>query len=59
MGTKGRTTRGIPALRVKYVSRLSLEFYAEMDEVESLLQCYDLQKGSRVQRIERVFLIFT
>jgi len=29
------------------------------NEVESLLQRYDLQKGSRVQRIERVFLIFT
>ena len=59
MGTKGRTTRGNPALRVQDVSRLSLELYAEMDEVESLLQRYDLQKGSRVQRIERVFLIFT
>ena len=47
------------ALRVQDVSGLSLEFYAEMDKVESLLQRYDLQKGSRVQRIERVFLIFT
>src|SRR5699024_7342386 len=42
------------ALRVQDVSGLSLEFYAEMDKVESLLQRYDLQKGSRVQRIDHL-----
>lgn len=40
------------ALRVQDVSGLSLEFYADMDRVESLLQRYDLHRGSKVQRID-------
>ncbi len=42
------------ALRVQDVSGLSLEFFAEMDKVESLLQRYDLHKGARVQRIDHL-----
>ncbi len=40
------------ALRVQDVSGLSLEFFANMDRVESLLQRYDLHRGSKVQRID-------
>lgn len=42
------------ALRMQDVSGLSLEFFAEMDHVESLLQRYDLYKGARVQRIDHL-----
>ncbi|WP_026691275.1 3,4-dihydroxyphenylacetate 2,3-dioxygenase [Alteribacter aurantiacus] len=40
------------ALRVQDVSGLPLEFYCEMDQVERMLQRYDLYKGARVQRID-------
>ncbi|WP_047984252.1 3,4-dihydroxyphenylacetate 2,3-dioxygenase [Ornithinibacillus californiensis] len=40
------------ALRVNDLSGLPLEFFAEMDTVEWLLQRYDLYKGSRMQRID-------
>jgi catechol 2,3-dioxygenase len=40
------------ALRVNDLSGLPLEFFAEMDTVERLLQRYDLYKGSRMQRID-------
>ncbi|RNA66690.1 3,4-dihydroxyphenylacetate 2,3-dioxygenase [Alteribacter keqinensis] len=39
-------------LRVQDVSGLPLEFYAEMETVERMLQRYDLYKGARVQRID-------
>src|SRR5699024_6770477 len=42
------------ALRVQDVSGLPLEFYHEMDHVDSLLQRYDLHHGSRVQRIDHL-----
>lgn len=42
------------ALRVQDVSGLSLEFFAEMDKVESLLQRYDLYQGARIQRIDHL-----
>ncbi|HAM80183.1 3,4-dihydroxyphenylacetate 2,3-dioxygenase [Ornithinibacillus bavariensis] len=40
------------SLRVNDLSGLPLEFFAEMDTVERLLQRYDLYKGSRMQRID-------
>ncbi|MFD2044873.1 3,4-dihydroxyphenylacetate 2,3-dioxygenase [Ornithinibacillus salinisoli] len=40
------------ALRVNDNSGLPLEFFAEMDPVERLLQRYDLYRGSRMQRID-------
>jgi catechol 2,3-dioxygenase len=40
------------ALRVQDLSGLPLEFFAEMDTVDRLLQRYDLYKGSRMQRID-------
>lgn len=42
------------ALRMQDISGLSLEFYAEMDKVESLLQRYDLYQGARIQRIDHL-----
>ena len=39
-------------LRVQDISGLPLEFFAEMDPVERLLQRYDLYKGARMQRID-------
>lgn len=42
------------ALRMQDVSGLSLEFYAEMDHVECLLQRYDLYRGARIQRIDHL-----
>lgn len=42
------------ALRMQDVSGLSLEFFAEMDKVESLLQRYDLYQGARIQRIDHL-----
>ncbi|ASK62624.1 3,4-dihydroxyphenylacetate 2,3-dioxygenase [Virgibacillus phasianinus] len=39
-------------LRVQDCSGLPLEFFAEMDPAERLLQRYDLYKGSRMQRID-------
>lgn len=42
------------ALRIQDVSGLPLEFYQEMEHVESLLQRYDLHHGSRVQRIDHL-----
>ncbi|WP_096438829.1 3,4-dihydroxyphenylacetate 2,3-dioxygenase [Alteribacter populi] len=39
-------------LRVQDISGLPVEFYAEMDGVERMLQRYDLYKGARVQRID-------
>ncbi|WP_337970156.1 3,4-dihydroxyphenylacetate 2,3-dioxygenase [Virgibacillus salexigens] len=40
------------ALRVQDISGLPLEFYAEMETVDRLLQRYDLYKGAKVQRID-------
>lgn len=40
------------ALRVQDISGLPIEFYAEMEPVERMLQRYDLYKGARVQRID-------
>lgn len=40
------------ALRVQDLSGLPLEFFAEMETAERLLQRYDLYKGSRMQRID-------
>lgn len=40
------------SFRVNDLSGLPLEFYAEMETVERLLQRYDLYKGSRMQRID-------
>jgi catechol 2,3-dioxygenase len=40
------------ALRVQDISGLPIEFYAEMDVVERLLQRYNLYRGSKVQRID-------
>ncbi|MEN2768619.1 3,4-dihydroxyphenylacetate 2,3-dioxygenase [Ornithinibacillus xuwenensis] len=40
------------ALRVQDISGLPLEFFAEMETVDRLLQRYDLYKGSRMQRID-------
>ncbi len=42
------------AIRVQDISGLSLEFYAEMDHVESLLQRYDLYRGARIQKIDHL-----
>lgn len=42
------------ALRVQDVSGLPVEFFSEMNQVERLLQRYDLYRGSRVQRIDHV-----
>src|SRR5699024_920600 len=42
------------ALRMQDASGLSLEFFAEMDKVESLMQRYDLYKGARIQRIDHL-----
>ncbi|WP_430790768.1 3,4-dihydroxyphenylacetate 2,3-dioxygenase [Virgibacillus flavescens] len=39
-------------LRVQDCSGLPLEFFAEMEPAERLLQRYDLYKGSRMQRID-------
>jgi len=39
-------------LRVQDHSGLPIEYYAEMDVVDRLLQRYDLYKGARVQRID-------
>jgi catechol 2,3-dioxygenase len=40
------------ALRVQDISGLPVEYYAEMDGAERLLQRYDLYKGAKVQRID-------
>src|SRR5699024_3882858 len=40
------------SFRVQDAAGLPLEFFAEMDYVERLLQRYDLYKGSRMQRID-------
>lgn len=40
------------ALRVQDISGLPVEFYAEMDQAERMLQRYDLYKGAKVQRID-------
>lgn len=42
------------ALRMQDVSGMSLEFYCEMDHVESLLQRYDLYRGARIQKIDHL-----
>ncbi|MFD3272300.1 3,4-dihydroxyphenylacetate 2,3-dioxygenase [Paenibacillus dendritiformis] len=61
--SRGLPTRWIPkgtlhamgrALHVQDVSGLPLQFYAEMDKVERLLQRYDLYTGARIQRIDHV-----
>lgn len=39
-------------LRVQDVSGLPIEFFAEMETVDRLLQRYDLYKGARIQRID-------
>ncbi len=40
------------ALRVQDVSGLPIEYYAEMESVERMLQRYDVYKGAKVQRID-------
>ncbi|MFC0302435.1 3,4-dihydroxyphenylacetate 2,3-dioxygenase [Virgibacillus soli] len=40
------------AFRVQDIAGLPIEFFVEMNEVERLLQRYDLYKGARVQRID-------
>lgn len=40
------------ALRVQDISGLPVEYYAQMDGAERLLQRYDLYKGAKVQRID-------
>jgi len=59
--TKGLKTKWIEkgqqhsigrALRVQDISGLPVEFYAEMDPAERMLQRYDLYKGAKVQRID-------
>ncbi|WP_047981757.1 3,4-dihydroxyphenylacetate 2,3-dioxygenase [Ornithinibacillus contaminans] len=40
------------ALRVQDIAGLPLEFFAEMETVDRLLQRYDLYRGSRMQRID-------
>ncbi|MEC5422997.1 3,4-dihydroxyphenylacetate 2,3-dioxygenase [Virgibacillus sp. C22-A2] len=40
------------ALRVQDISGLPLEFFADIEPAERLLQRYDLYKGSRMQRID-------
>lgn len=40
------------ALRVQDISGLPIEFYAEMEGAERLLQRYDLYRGAKVQRID-------
>ncbi|MFX3675149.1 MAG: 3,4-dihydroxyphenylacetate 2,3-dioxygenase [Paenisporosarcina sp.] len=40
------------ALRVQDISGLPIEFYAEMDIADRMLQRYDLYKGAKVQRID-------
>lgn len=42
------------ALHVHDISNLPLEFYAEMDDAERMLQRYDLYKGAKVLRIDHV-----
>ncbi|MFD2132520.1 3,4-dihydroxyphenylacetate 2,3-dioxygenase [Pseudogracilibacillus auburnensis] len=42
------------AIRMQDVSGLPLEFYAEMEHVDSLMQRYDLYKGARIQRIDHL-----
>src|SRR5699024_1591260 len=40
------------ALRVQDNSGMPLEFFADMDPAERMLQRYDMYKGARVQRID-------
>ncbi|RSL33121.1 3,4-dihydroxyphenylacetate 2,3-dioxygenase [Salibacterium salarium] len=40
------------SLRVMDVASMPVEYYAEMETVERLLQRYDLYKGAKVQRID-------
>ncbi|WP_138417602.1 3,4-dihydroxyphenylacetate 2,3-dioxygenase [Aquibacillus sediminis] len=40
------------SFRIQDTSGLPVEYYAEMDTVERLLQRYDLYKGAKVQRID-------
>lgn len=40
------------ALRIQDVSGLPIEYFAEMEPAERLLQRYDLYKGAKVQRID-------
>lgn len=42
------------ALRVQDNSGIPLEFYAEMEIVDRMLQRYDLYKGAKIQRIDHV-----
>ncbi|MDX1771738.1 MAG: VOC family protein, partial [Planococcaceae bacterium] len=42
------------ALRVHDNSGIPLEFYAEMEIVDRMLQRYDLYKGAKIQRIDHV-----
>ncbi|WLD94823.1 3,4-dihydroxyphenylacetate 2,3-dioxygenase [Alkalihalobacillus sp. AL-G] len=50
-GTQRALGRG---LRVQDPSGLPLEFFAEMEAAERLLQRYDLYHGARIQRIDHV-----
>lgn len=49
---KGEQDKIGRALRVHDIAGLPLEFFAEMETVERLLQRFDLYKGSRMQRID-------
>ncbi|MDA3129639.1 3,4-dihydroxyphenylacetate 2,3-dioxygenase [Aliibacillus thermotolerans] len=42
------------ALRMQDISGMSVEFFAEMEHAERLLQRYDLYKGARIQRIDHL-----
>ncbi|NBJ71170.1 MULTISPECIES: 3,4-dihydroxyphenylacetate 2,3-dioxygenase [Clostridia] len=59
--SQGRQVKWLPkgeqhaigrTLRVQDITGIPLEFYAEMETVERLLQRYDLHKGAKVQRID-------
>ncbi|WP_172369303.1 3,4-dihydroxyphenylacetate 2,3-dioxygenase [Sporosarcina jiandibaonis] len=61
--SEGLKTKWIPkgeqhamgrALRVTDIHGIPLEFFAEMDTVERMLQRYDLYRGAKIQRIDHV-----
>src|SRR5699024_9805060 len=47
------------SFRVQDPAGLPLEFFVEMDDVERLLQRYDLYRGSRMQRIDHFNCLVT
>jgi catechol 2,3-dioxygenase len=42
------------SLRVHDINGIPLEFFAEMTQIDSMLQRYDLYKGAKIQRIDHV-----